>query len=245
MVAACSWGGGGWEPRWCCCSGRRWLLQGAASSSSCCLCPSPVFILFFAVYSLAVAVLLVVLEQRWLFSFLFFFSCLSPPFCSFTPLFLSFGFFFLLISPLLVSVFASSSISHGAGAVIDDWEDRGSWRWLWWLWQEATVERETERGAAAGTPDKRWFFLNFGPPILLPQSMKIKSIYRRWKRDTLFLLVQNCSPWVNPKASQPSAQSSKDELSVLYRKLAGWVGQFGAVPPALLPQSARTAYTNV
>ena len=66
-----------------------------------------------------------------------------------------FRFFFPADLPLLVSVFASSSISHGAGAVIDDWEDRGSWRWLWWLWQEATVERETERGAAAGTPDKR------------------------------------------------------------------------------------------
>jgi hypothetical protein len=35
---------------------------------------------------------------------------------------------------LFVSVFASFSVSHGAGAVIDDWEDGGSWRWLWWLW---------------------------------------------------------------------------------------------------------------
>ena len=33
--------------------------------------------------------------------------------------------------PLFVSVFASSSVSHGVGAVIDDWEDGGSWRWLW------------------------------------------------------------------------------------------------------------------
>jgi hypothetical protein len=53
--------------------------------------------------------------------------------------------------PMSVSVFASSSVSHYAGAVIDDWEDDGSWRWLWWLWQEATVERETERKMLAGT----------------------------------------------------------------------------------------------
>jgi len=33
--------------------------------------------------------------------------------------------------PLSVSVFASSSISHGVGAVIDDREDGGSWWWLW------------------------------------------------------------------------------------------------------------------
>jgi hypothetical protein len=48
--------------------------------------------------------------------------------------------------------------------------------------------------------------------------MKIKSIYRRWKRDTLSLLVQNFSPWFDPKVSQPLAQSSNDELSVLCRK---------------------------
>jgi hypothetical protein len=33
--------------------------------------------------------------------------------------------------------------------------DGGSWWWLWWLWQETTVERETERGVAAGNPEKR------------------------------------------------------------------------------------------
>ena len=36
------------------------------------------------------------------------------------------------------------------------------------------------------------------------------------------LLVQNLSPWFDPKASQPLAQSSNDELSVLQEKwLAG------------------------
>jgi hypothetical protein len=48
--------------------------------------------------------------------------------------------------------------------------------------------------------------------------MKIKSIYRWWKRDTLSLLVQNPSPWFDPKASQPLAQSSNDELSILQEK---------------------------
>jgi len=35
--------------------------------------------------------------------------------------------------------------------------------------------------------------------------------------------VQNLSPWFDPKASQPLAQSSNDELSVLCRK-NGWSG---------------------
>jgi hypothetical protein len=84
-------------------------------------------------------------------------SSFSLVFLLLSALSLSFGFFFFSVDlpPLSVSVFASSSVSHGAGAVIEDWEDCGSWRWLWWLWQEATVERETKRGAAAGNLDKR------------------------------------------------------------------------------------------
>ena len=166
-MAACSWGGGGWEPRWCCCSGRRWLLQGAASSSSGCLCPSPVFILFFVVYSLAVAVLSVVAEQRWLFSFLFFFSCLSPPFCSFTPLFLSFGFFFffsadlppclslfLLLLPFLtVQVLLSTTgriVAAGGGS--GGCGRRPRWR-----------EKQREE-QLLGTRTKDDFFLTLDPP---------------------------------------------------------------------------------
>jgi hypothetical protein len=49
------------------------------------------------------------------------------------------------------------------------------------------------------------------------------------------LLVQNLSPWFDPKASQPSAQSSNHELLVLCRKMAGRVGHFGAVLPPLQP----------
>jgi hypothetical protein len=63
--------------------------------------------------------------------------------------------------------------------------------------------------------------------------MKIKSIYRRWKRDTLSLLVPNISPWIDPKASRPLVQSNNDELSVLCRKMDGRVDHFGAIPPPL------------
>jgi hypothetical protein len=42
------------------------------------------------------------------------------------------SFFVFAWLPLPVSVFASSSVSHGADAVIDDGENGGSWRWLWW-----------------------------------------------------------------------------------------------------------------
>jgi hypothetical protein len=113
-----------------------------------------VFIPFFAVYSLAVAMLSVVVEQRWLLSFLFPFLLSFPFFLLFHSLSLSFGFllfFFANLPTLSISVFASFFVSHGPSAVIDDWEDGGSWGWLWWLWQEATVERETERGAVVGT----------------------------------------------------------------------------------------------
>jgi len=53
--------------------------------------------------------------------------------------------------------------------------------------------------------------------------MKIKSIYRQWKKDTFSLLVKNISPWFDPKPSQPLAQSSNVELSVLCKK-NGWSG---------------------
>jgi len=59
--------------------------------------------------------------------------------------------------PLSISVFSSSFVSQGVGAVIDDWEDGGSWRCLWWLWQEAMVDKETERKVLAGTGNG-WFF---------------------------------------------------------------------------------------
>jgi len=80
--------------------------------------------------------------------------------------------------------------------------------------------REKQRGSACS---RNWvreagFLAVFGSKFLHPLSMKIKSIYRLWKRDTLSLLVQNHSPWFDPKASQPLAQSSNDELSVLQEK---------------------------
>jgi hypothetical protein len=81
------------------------------------------------------------------------------------------------------------------------------------------VERETRRSAGSRNRVREAGFLGvFGPKFLRPWSMKIKSIYRRWKRDTLSFQVQNLSPWFDPKASQPLAQSSDDELLVLQEK---------------------------
>jgi len=56
--------------------------------------------------------------------------------------------------------------------------------------------RERERGSAGSRNRVReaGFFVVFGPKFLHPLSMKIKYIYRCWKRDTLSLLVQNFSP---------------------------------------------------
>ena len=136
-----------------CCKGLLLLLP----TTFYCLYPSPMFILFFIVNSLAVAVMSVVAEQRWLFSFLFFFLSFSF-FSALSLLCHSLSVsssFFRYSPPPSVFVFASSFISHNAGAIIDNWEDGGSWRWLWWLWQEATMEKETERGAGTGNPDKR------------------------------------------------------------------------------------------
>ena len=187
---------------------------------------------------------MVVAEQRWLFSFLFLSFCLSPPFCFFTPVSLSFGFFFFFFCWSHPSVCLYFCFFFHFSRCRCCYRRLGGW-WLWWLWQEAKVEREIEKGAASRNPEKRWFFLNFGPPILPPWNMKIKYIYRRWKRDILSLLVQNLNPWFDPKASQPLAQSRNDELLVLCRKMAGRVGHFRVMSPPLQPRSARTAYTSV
>jgi len=48
-----------------------------------------------------------------------FHAAASPPFSSVSTF------------PLSVSAFTSSSVSHGAGAVINDGEDGDSWWWLW------------------------------------------------------------------------------------------------------------------
>jgi hypothetical protein len=77
------------------------------------------------------------------------------------------------------------------------------------------------------------FFVDFGPKSLHTWTMKIKSIYRRWKRGTLTLLVPILGPWIDLKASQPLVQSSNDELLVLCRKTVGRAGHFRAVPPPL------------
>jgi len=111
VVATCSWGGGGWEPRWRCCSGRRWLLQGAATSSSCCLLlPMPLFCVYpilrrlFSSGGDAVggggATMALVLPLPFSFIFPLFFALSLP-----VSLFRFPPFFFLLISPLCLSLF--------------------------------------------------------------------------------------------------------------------------------------------
>ena len=109
------------------------------------------------------------------------------------------------------------------------------------------MEKERERREVRLTAEMRGEvgFLSILNPILLPWTMKIKSIYRRWKKDTLSLLVPNLGPWIDPKASQLLVQSSNDELSVLCRKIAGQVGHFGEVPSPLKSRSARKVYTSV
>jgi len=101
--------------------------------------------------------------------------------------------------------------------------------------------REKQRGSVGNRNRIREasFLVVFGPKSLHHWSMKIKSIYRWWKRDTLSLLMQNLNPWFDPKASQPLAQSSNDELSVLCRKMVSRVGHFGAMP------LTRMAYTSL
>ena len=101
-------------------------------------------------------------------------------------------------------------------------------------------ERERgEKGSAKSRNEGGFGFLvYFGPNFLLPQIMKIKSIYRRGKRDILSLVVPNLGHWFDPKASQLLVESSKDELSILCMKIVGRVGHFRAVPPPLKSRSA-------
>jgi hypothetical protein len=69
------------------------------------------------------------------------------------------------------------------------------WRcssWWWWCWWLNAVE-ERERGSASSRNQVRevGFLAVFGPKFLHLWSMKITSIYRWWKRDTLSLVVPN------------------------------------------------------
>ena len=58
------------------------------------------------------------------------------------------------------------------------------------LWQ-LVVEKDREGEWRWQTFREAGFFAVFGPKFLCLWSMKIKPIYRRWKRDTLSFLVQN------------------------------------------------------
>jgi len=100
---------------------------------------------------------------------------------------------------------ASSSVGRGERCL---WGLHGLKTW----WGEKEGRKMLAGTAMAG------FLADFRPKFLHLWGMKIKYIYRRWKMDTLSLLVQNLNLWFEPKASQPLAQSSNDELSVLCGK---------------------------
>jgi len=161
LVAACSWGGGGWEPRWCCCSGRRWLLQGATSAAFYCLCPSPVFILFFVVYSLAMAMLS---EQWWLFSFLFFFLLSFSSFLLFHSLVSLFRFFFsaaplplLFLFLLLLSFLTVQVLLSMTGRMVAAGGDSGG------CGRRPRWRKKQREEQLLGTRTKDDFFLNLDP----------------------------------------------------------------------------------
>jgi len=71
------------------------------------------------------------------------------------------------------------------------------------------------------------FFVDFKPKALHTWTMKIKSIYRLWKRDTLSLLMLNLSLRFDLKAPQPLVQSSNNEMSVLCRKMVVGLATLG------------------
>jgi hypothetical protein len=54
-------------------------------------------------------------------------------------------------------------------------------------------EREGEKLQKQG--QMGWFLADFGPEFLLPQAMKCRPIYRRWKMNILSLMVANLGLW--------------------------------------------------
>ena len=84
------------------------------------------------------------------------------------------------------------------------------------------------------------FLDDFGPNFLHLWSMKIKSIYKRWKRDTLSLLVKNIR-----KHPNHWLQVAMMNYQFCAGKIVGRVGHFGAAPLPVQPRLARTAYTFV
>jgi len=149
--------------------------------------------------------------------------------------FLFFSFFPAAFGFLGSFVFMFFSFGSLAMAMLADHGDAGGGsRWCccggrkWWrFWRlKAAVEKERERREVRLAAEMRGEagFLSFGPNSLHLWTMKIKSIYRRWKKDTFSLLVPNLGLWFDPKTSQPLVQSSNDELSVLCRKnrWSGW-----------------------
>ena len=63
---------------------------------------------------------------------------------------------------------------------------------------EGTAEKEKGKRERRHKKNKNrgggWFFLDFRPNFLLPQTIKSAYIYRRWKREILSTLGKNFSP---------------------------------------------------
>jgi len=66
---------------------------------------------------------------------------------------------------------------------------------------EAVVVEEIRGRLAVGKIKGGWFFIDFGPKCFHAQGIESTSIYRRWKRDILFLMVLNLDPWFSPEGS--------------------------------------------
>jgi hypothetical protein len=122
---------------------------------------------------------------------------------------------------VVLSMVAQGSFSSGNEGSQAGGEGFGSWRLRWRKRERREVWLAAEMRGEAG------FFVNFGPNSPHLWIMKIKFLYRRWKRDTLSLLMPNPGPWLDLKASQPLVQSSNDKLSVLYREMTGRVTTLG------------------
>ena len=96
--------------------------------------------------------------------------------------------------------------------------DVSGWRPQW---------KEREKGSAGSRNEGSGFFVDFKPKALHTSTMKIKFIYRLWKRDTLSLLMLNLSLRFDPKTPQPLVQSSNNEMSVLCRKIVAGLAILG------------------
>jgi hypothetical protein len=90
-----------------------------------------------------------------------------------------------------------------------------------------------------------WLFSKFGFLFLLLQDMKSSSIYRGWKRMFGLHWCQILAFGSTKKNPSRWLKVTIMGCQVFCRKMAGWVGHFGVVPPSLWCQSAKTEHNEV